>query len=183
MTTNHTALHLNRRTALLGGSASFAALGLGNVRPATAQDSDLAAMAAHPLVGAWIVDPVTASPANGPAVAFWGADGLFVDAGNGFTGAWEPTGERTALHSFVGILPDNAGYVIVSGEITVDDSGDTFTQPYATTTFATDGTILEQTTDNLTTARRFRPVPLADMSTPLAAMPEWKPEASGTPTP
>lgn len=173
----------NRRAALTTAGASAAALGLTGLRPAAAQDMDMAAMAAHPLVGAWIVDPVTASPANGPAVAFWGADGLFVDAGNGFTGAWEPTGERTALHSFVGILPDNAGYLIVSGEITVDDSGDTFTQPYATTTFAPDGTILEQTTDNLTTARRFRPVPLDAMSTPLAAMPEWKPETGATPTP
>ncbi|MCA9878510.1 MAG: hypothetical protein KC442_12030 [Thermomicrobiales bacterium] len=173
---------LTRRFALAGAGASVVTLGLSESHTVAAQDATPDAMASHPLVGTWIVDPVTASPANTPAVANWGADGSFIDAGAGFTGAWEPTGARTALHSFVGILPDDAGYVVVSGEITVDESGDTFTQPYATTVFAPDGTILEQTTDNLTTARRFRPVPLAQMSTPLTAMPEWRPD-SGTPTP
>lgn len=166
---------LTRRFALAGAGASAVSLGLSELHGVAAQDATPEALANHPVVGTWIVDPVTASPANAPAVAVWGADGSFIDAASGFIGAWEPTGPRTALHSFVGVLPDDAGYVIVSGEITVDASGDTFTQPYATTVFAPDGTVLEQTTDNLTTARRFRPVPLAQMSTPLAAMPEWRP--------
>lgn len=183
MTTHTDDTSISRRTALASLGAGGLALAWSNPgRQAAAQEATPGPMANHPLVGTWIVDPVTASPSNGPAVAHWGADGAFVDAGSGFTGAWEATGPRTALHSFVGILPENAGYVIVSGEITVDETGDTFTQPYATTTFAPDGTVLEQTTDNLTTARRFRPVPLADMSTPLTAMPEWVPDA-GTPAP
>ena len=65
------------------------------------------------------------------------------DAGNGGVGVWAPTGPRTALHTWVKFVPDNGGaYIAVSGTITVDETGEAWTQPYTAMVVAADGTVV-----------------------------------------
>src|SRR4051812_39394468 len=98
----HPMSSLNRRTAL-GGIGAAAALGLGHLHGAAAQDATPYAMANHPIVGAWMVT----TPA-GPSLAVFFADGINIQGlpasqagplGVTFVstqvGVWEPTGPRS----------------------------------------------------------------------------------------
>ena len=65
---------------------------------ASAQGDASVAMAGHPIVGAWLVDPVADDPGNTPSMTTIHADGTLQDQstdGPGI-GAWVPTGWRSA---------------------------------------------------------------------------------------
>ena len=116
---------LNRRTALTGVGAA-AAVSLGHLDPAAAQEAPPDARATHPNVGVWMID----SPI-GRAIAVYSDDGSVVTAlpatqagpqGVTFSstqiGTWEPTGERSTHLTVVQLLSDAAGAFV--GTVTVD---------------------------------------------------------------
>ena len=142
MTTNRFASYLNRRAALLGGSASVAALGLSSLRPAAAQESDLAS---HPLTGVWMAmanPPLPDEPQYaGPSI--FSADGLVVLSSpvtqkgmNGakfasdLIGVWAADSERrghfTATQSISAADGTLIGTVTVDGYPEVSADGMTF---------------------------------------------------------
>ena len=168
----------SRRTALAGlGTA-----GIGVVltaRHAAAQDVAPTSPTGHPLAGTWIVDfPDHSSP----AVAVWAADGSFLGPEGNF-GVWVPTGPRTALHTWVKFVPDNGGaYISISGTITVDETGEAWTQPYSGMVVAADGTVVG-TDSGTVRATRLRPVPEDQIGTPIAAVPTWTPAPPTAATP
>jgi hypothetical protein len=145
----------------------------------SAQDATPAMMGTHPVVGTWIVQ--FEDPAEAPAVGVWHADGSFVDAASGHAGQWEPTSPNTALHSWIHIFPENNNYVVVSGTIEVDASGDSFTQPYSAMVVSADGMVLN-TINSTVYGTRFRPIPEDQIGTPLEIVPTWAP-APATATP
>ena len=169
----------SRRTALANLGAGGLGFAVATTRSAAAQEGALSATTEHPWAGTWIVQ--FADPAAQPAISVWGADGSFIDAGGGLTGVWEATGERTALHSGVRFFPDNSGYIVVSGTITVDETGDAWTQPYSSMVVAPDGTVVS-TESGTVRGTRIRPVPENDIGARLAAIPTWTPEVA-TPAP
>ena len=178
MTSQRFAKPVSRRTTL----AALAGGGLGMAlatpaRHAFAQEASPESLAGHPVAGTWIVS--FESPADPPAVAVWGADGSFIDAVTGYTGVWQATGPQTALHTWVRVFDEDGTYLVVSGTIEVDASGDTFTQPYSSMVVAADGTVLN-TGAGAVSARRLRPVPENEFGTPLDVVPTWTP-AVGTP--
>ena len=142
MTTNRAALPLNRRAALLGGSASVAALGLSSLRPAAAQESDLAS---HPLTGVWMAmanPPLPDEPQYaGPSI--FSADGLVVlsspvtqkgvngaEFASDLIGVWAAESERrghfTATQSISAADGTLIGTVTVDGYPEVSEDGLTF---------------------------------------------------------
>jgi hypothetical protein len=130
---------MRRRTVLGSVLAATLARASTVVRPAAAQDAtpDAAAMAAHPIVGAWMV----ATPA-GPSLAVFFADGTNIQGlpaaqtgpfGISFVspqvGRWEPTGPRRVHFTGVQLHANAAGAlvgtVIIDGHPTVSDDGQT----------------------------------------------------------
>src|SRR5918998_3933468 len=116
---------LNRRAAITGVGAA-AALSLGHLDRAAAQDATPDARANHPKIGVWMID----SPI-GRAIAVYADDGSVVTAlpatqagpqGVTFSstqvGTWEPTGERSTHLTVVQLLSDAAGAFV--GTVTVD---------------------------------------------------------------
>ncbi len=173
---------VSRRAALTGLGVSGAALALAAARPAAAQDtaSPAADTVRHPLAGTWIV--TFQNPADMPTIAVWGADGSFVAPGNLF-GVWEASGPRTALFTWVTFFEDTSGYLVVTGTITVEESGDEWTHPYSSMTVGPDGTV--QIGDSgVVYARRLRPLSEDQIGTPIAVIPNWTPTPeSATPAP
>jgi hypothetical protein len=117
---------LSRRTALGGVGAAATALGLGHLHRVAAQDATPDAMAAHPIVGAWMVT----TPA-GPSLAVFFADGINIQglpatqAGpQGVTfvgpqvGVWEPIDEHSIHFTGVQWHSDASGTLL--GTITID---------------------------------------------------------------
>jgi hypothetical protein len=117
---------LSRRTALSGVGAGAAALGLGHLNRATAQEATPDAMATHPIVGAWMVT----TPA-GPSLAVFFADGINIQGlpasqagplGVTFVGpqigTWEPTGPRSVHFTGVQWHSDATGTLV--GTVTID---------------------------------------------------------------
>ncbi len=128
---------MNRRTALSGVGAGAAALGLGHLNRAAAQDATPDAMANHPIVGAWMVT----TPA-GPAMAVFFADGTNIQGlpatmpgPRGVTyvstqvGRWEPIDERGVHFTGVQFHTDAngtlVGTVTIDGHPTVSEDGQT----------------------------------------------------------
>jgi len=123
---------------LLLGALAFAGL-----RPAVAQDATpaagAAAMAGHPLVGAWILDTDVDDPANPPTLALFTSDGIYQQAdpdGSDGYGSWEATGPSSGAMTFVGQFPlgedESAGIgsTTVRAAIMVDAGGQTLTAEY-----------------------------------------------------
>src|SRR5215216_2719356 len=117
---------LNRRTALSGVGAGAAALGLGHLDRAAAQETTPDAMANHPIVGAWMV----ATPA-GPSMAVFFADGINIQGlpasqagpfGVSYVspqvGTWEPIDERSVHFTGVQFHSDATGTLV--GTVTID---------------------------------------------------------------
>ena len=128
---------LSRRAALGGIGATAAALSLGHLDRATAQEATPDAMATHPIVGSWMVT----TPA-GLAMAVFFADGTNIQglpatmAGpQGVTyvstqvGRWEPTGPRSVHFTGVQLHTDAngtlVGTVTIDGHPTVSEDGQT----------------------------------------------------------
>ena len=116
---------LNRRVALSGIGVA-AAVSLGHLDHAAAQEATPSTRANHPNVGVWMID----SPI-GRAIAVYADDGSVVTAlpatqagpqGVTFSstqvGTWEPTGERSTHLTVVQLLSDAAGAFV--GTVTVD---------------------------------------------------------------
>lgn len=158
-----------------------AGVALGRGAGTSAQDATPAAMAEHPLVGAWVVDSSAEDPSDAPAVAVISADGSLIDT-EGVAGTWRATGPRTASSTFVIVSDDGAGSVVIRGSFEVDEAGETWTQPYSFTVVAADGTVLASGRDTAR-ARRIPVEPVEAEGTPLAAVPTWTPATpeAGTP--
>ena len=175
---------VSRRTALagLGATAAVAA----SARRASAQDATPASMAGHPLVGTWVLDPVTDSPVNAPAVAFFTSDGIFADPKYTFCGVWEPTGPTTAAYTFLFVIeePDFNGYVAARGDIEVDETGNSWTLLGGATTIAADGTVVATDPPSPTSATRLRVLPAEALGTAVPEVFTWQPAppADATPT-
>jgi hypothetical protein len=118
--------NLSRRAALGGVGAAAAALSLGHLQRAAAQDATPDAMANHPIVGAWMVT----TPA-GPSLAVFFADGINIQGlpatqasplGVTFVGpqvgTWEPTGPRSVHFTGVQWHSDATGTLVAT--VTID---------------------------------------------------------------
>ena len=107
--------HLSRRTALSGVGVGAAALGLGHLNRAAAQDATPTAMAGHPFVGTWIIgDPTGGEPTTNIITA----DGGLIDPTVGAAGVWTATGARTADFTLIAIFAEDGGsYFLVRGSI------------------------------------------------------------------
>jgi hypothetical protein len=129
--------NLSRRTALGGVGVAAAALSLGHLDRAAAQETTPGAMANHPIVGAWMV----ATPA-GPSMAVFFADGINIQGlpasqtgpfGVSFVspqvGTWEPIDERSVHFTGVQFHSDANGILVgtvtIDGHPTVSDDGQT----------------------------------------------------------
>jgi hypothetical protein len=121
---------LSRRSALGGVGVAAAALGLGTVSRATAQEATPSAMATHPIVGVWLNMNATIPPS--PSVSIYGADGSFMsinpvnykdmDRGvvyaSDLIGTWEPISER-GIH-LTGISLETDANAAFTGSFTLD---------------------------------------------------------------
>src|SRR3954466_564065 len=121
---------LNRRAALGGVGAAAAALGLGTVSRASAQEATPSVMATHPIVGVWLNMNATIPPS--PSVSIYGADGSFMsinpvnykDTERGVVyasdliGTWEPISER-GIH-ITGISMESDANAAFTGTFTLD---------------------------------------------------------------
>jgi hypothetical protein len=134
--------HLNRRAALGGIGAAAAALGLGHLDRATAQDATPTPLATHPLAGTWLamtvggLSPSIFAP-DGSVVLEWAVsyvDPAFPDLDVVFNtpgiGTWEPLDERKAHFTVVAVLSDAKGTYLgtatVEGHPLVRPDGQTF---------------------------------------------------------
>jgi hypothetical protein len=130
------------------------------------------------IVGTWVIQ--FEDPAEAPVVAIFGADGNFVDAGMGHAGVWEAAGPSTFSHTWVHVFPANSNYVVVSGTIELDETGDSWTQAYSSMVVSADGAVINTGSGNVQ-ARRLHVVPVDQMGTRLEVVPTWTP-VMATPT-
>lgn len=154
------------------------------MRDTTAQDAT-PTTEGHPLVGTWVIDNDTATNTGAPPVAVFTSDGTFTDAAAGFSGVWEPTGPNTAAMNFLGVIDNQdgfSGYIVVSGPIEVDATGDAWEQTYTVMTVSADGTVMSVSPPTHAHGTRLQIVPEGGMGTPLAEVPTWVPVPAATPT-
>lgn len=182
MSPRQSANSLSRRTALAGLGAGGLGLALAaTVHPATAQDATPAPSGQHAIVGTWVLHFNPGPPApTSPTVTIFGADGSFIDAGYGHSGVWEASGPTTVLATWVHVFPQNNNYVAVSGTITLDPSGDRWTQPYSLMVVSATGKVL-RTGHGTAHGQRLTVVPEDQIGRPLAIVPTWTP-VPATPT-
>ena len=108
------------------------ALALGAFSPVVAQEDP----AAHPLVGAWVVDATPDDPSDQVDLFVVNPGGTLVTAGvqGPGAGSWEPTGDRTADVTFNGlvVLPGGGfgGLVTVRASGEVAEDGQSFTATF-----------------------------------------------------
>ena len=152
-----------------------------------AQDATPTALAGHPLVGTWIVDPEVADPTNPPSFDVYMADGTAINVGSeGATaGAWEATGPRTAMLTLTGLLR-NAGpgtAFILRANVEVDEAGESYTATHSFTLVAADGTVLAAVQGGTARGTRLH-AEAAEAAGPLPGFPTWTPATpeAGTPT-
>jgi hypothetical protein len=136
---------VSRRLALGGVGAAAAALGLGHLERAAAQDATPTPWATHPLTGTWLamtrggLSPSIFVP-DGSVVLEWAVssvDPAFPDLDVVVTtpgiGTWEPLDERTAHFTVVAVLSDAKGTYLgtrtVEGHPVVSPDGQTFSDP------------------------------------------------------
>lgn len=182
MTPCQLTMPVSRRAALAGLSAGGLGLALAaTAHPADAQEASPAPAAPHAIVGTWVLhfDPGPPAPLA-PTVTIFGSDGSFIDAGEGHAGVWEASGPTTVLATWVHVFPQNNNYIAVSGTITLDPSGDTWTQPYSLMVVSATGKVL-RTGHGTAHGQRLHAVPEDEIGRPLAVVPTWTP-ASATPT-
>lgn len=111
---------------------------------ADAQDT---ATQGHPLVGTWLADTDPETPDNALDTFMFDVDGGYVqsEAGGGsLLGAWEATGDRTAILTAVGAEADeagtNVGSIKIRASIEVSADGTSFTAEFTMELIEPDGT-------------------------------------------
>lgn len=112
-----------------------------------AQESTPAASASHPIVGAWVVDTVSASPVDSPEIGIFMPNGSIAGLGANRVagGSWEVIDERSVMLTLV-TVSDLAGvgsYAIVRGPHTVDESGNAWTCACTFTVVGADGVVID----------------------------------------
>jgi hypothetical protein len=113
------------RGLLLVAVMMFGPAGAGNAS-AVAQGADLAA---HPLVGSWLLDTDAGTPDNPLSLAIFTSDGIYLEVSEGASpsvGVWESTGDTTGQLTFQFLDGGGMGMVRASVEV----SGDTLTAEY-----------------------------------------------------
>src|SRR5215212_2282402 len=181
--------NLSRRAALGGVGAGAAALGLGHLHRAAAQDATPDAMANHPIVGAWMVT----TPA-GPSLAVFFADGINIQGlpatqagplGVTFVGpqvgTWEPIDERSVHFTGVQWHSDATGTLVgtvtIDGYPTVSEDGQTLLDDNP----ESGPTIRDVAGNILDVLKGGPPVTAVRMGVGSPGFPEASP-AAGTPT-
>lgn len=191
---NDSAAFLNRRTALAGAGA--AAIGMAGLRPARAQDTDLAA---HPLAGTWLAmanpplpdDPQFAVPSlfatDGTVLLVFpasqvGPQGPFLSSAA--MGLWEA--ETDQRGSFIAVqvtsAPDGTflGSVTIEGHPEVSADGQSFIDDMSLSTITmrdASGAIINQIVP--TGSPQGRPVTAVRMAIGVSGFPEGAmPEAT-----
>ncbi len=176
-----------RRMSVTCGVVWLALIAIAAMGSATlAQDASPAAMAGHPLIGAWIVDNNTRddrSPAN---VVTFGAEGNVLDSNPGGTGAgsWEATGPSSATVTLVSYyLADESGAIsstIIRADVVLSDDGQSFTSTYTLEVIEPDGTSSGQLGPVDAAGTRLVAQP---MGSPVAPLPVQAPEPSAEASP
>ncbi len=171
--------------SLVVALAGLSGLGRGYIG-ASAQDT-APAMADHAIVGAWIVDTISAIDTDSPEIGTFSADGgaSGLGANRVAGGHWEAVDEKTAMLTLVTVSDhDGMGsYVVVRGLHVLDETGDAWTCAECTfTVVGADGTVLDSGTAPAS-AKRL-PVQGPDMvGMPLAEVPIWTPAMPDAATP
>jgi hypothetical protein len=101
----------------------------------------------HPLVGTWLADSDLETPDNPLDTFVFSSDGIYVqsEAGGGsMLGAWEATGDRTAILTAVSAEMDeegtNVGSIRIRASIEVSDNDNRFTAGYTIEFIQANGT-------------------------------------------
>ena len=155
--------------------------------PAAAQEATptgMAAMATHPVVGAWRLTIDLGGVATIPADGLYHADGTYSQEfadGSGLIGVWRPTGERTAdLTLYTLDLVDDK---LARGEarltVEVDETGTALTSTGTFVSLFEDGSV-DIAVEVSATATRLDVLPLVPLGTPVFPSAE---AAAGTPAP
>jgi hypothetical protein len=176
MTASPPSRSITRRAALAVTGAGAASIGLARVTPAATQEATPGPTAAHPVVGAWILATVRATPNTGYAV--FHADGTYMevnpDTGTGM-GVWQATGERSGelINKWPNINTEGATYVPGTSTLrvtfTVDADGMAYTGEYHLDLTAPDGATLASSEGEFIATRLTLETPSS--ATPEAATP------------
>ena len=160
--------------------------------PAVAQEATPAGMAAtsgHPLVGAWLITTGVGEDAF-PSVAIFHADGTYTEVlpwGQVILGAWQPTGERTAVLTqiFNYLVDDQLVVGQGRGTMEVDETGNRMTFETVSVGRFKDGRVDFTDEGTPTTATRLEAGPMLSLDELLAATnpPGAATPAAGTPVP
>jgi hypothetical protein len=165
------------------------AIGCGalTLHPTAAQEATPAAMNAHPVVGAWVLDNNVDDPANPPEHVVFTADGLYIGVpaqGGNTIGVWAPTGERTAAITLVFFVPGeggaSGGRAIVRATVEVAADGQSFTAPYTLEIVTPDGAGSGQFGPATATGTRLA---VEQMGTPAGPLSALFGQAPATPQP
>ena len=134
-----------------------------------------AALAGHPIVGAWrLTDP--AFPDDPLTLVHFYADGTYLQAeadGPVGVGSWEATGERGVAMTFLAQFGDEAGGVFAltiraAGE--VDAGGDAFAGTYTAELALPDGTSRGEFEPGTVAATRMAVEPMGTPAGPIEAL-------------
>ena len=174
MTSTHPDRSVSRRTAFTALGA--AGVGLALAAPAISQEATPAAMSTHPVVGAWILAAVRATPNTGYAI--FHADGTYTevnpDTGTG-VGVWRPTGERSGelINKWPNISTDAETYVPGTSTLRVtfdvDEQGMTYSGTYHIDLTAPDGGLMASSEGKFEATRLT--IETLSSATPEAATP------------
>ncbi len=178
-----------RRTivALVVGAAVIGMVGVDQGRQATvAQEATPDTRAVHPIVGTWIVDTVVATNSDPPEIAVFTADGGLAGQGanRAAGGHWEIVDPQTVMLTLVTVFDgaEGAGYVVVRGPHTVDETGETWECACTFTVVSADGTVLDFG-EAPANARRLPVQGPEAMGTPLTEISAWTPASAAAATP
>ena len=162
------------------------AVGMSHPSRAGAQDAT-PTTEAHPFVGTWVVDTISASENDSPEIAVVTADGGVIGQGANRVagGRWQAIDDHTVELTLVSVFEQEGvgGYIIVRGPHTVDESGDAWTCECTFTVVSADGTVLDSG-DAPASGRRLPLQGRDQVGSPLAEVPVWVPVmAEATPAP
>jgi hypothetical protein len=147
---------------------------------------DATPVANHPFVGTWVVDTISASENDSPEIAVVTADGGVIGQGANRVagGRWEAVDDRTAELTLATVFDnaEGAGYVVVRGPHTVDETGDAWTCECTFTLVGADGAVLDS--GSAPASGRRLPLQGVDMiGQPMTEIPNWTSTMAASPTP